>query len=152
MPAEHQHITPMVPFTFMYNYRVGAYMEKYLEGLAEKKILGVRCAECGRVLLPPRSACGTCHTRPDEWVEVKPTGTLENFTIGHVAVENGEINDRPEPMIIGMVKLDGAHSLLTAKIEGIGPGDCRTGIRVQAVWREEPKGNLADLDHFEPVS
>jgi len=142
----------MVPLTFLYNYRVGAYMEKYLEGLAEKKILGVRCAECGRVLLPPRSACGACHTRPDEWVEVKPTGTLENFTVGHVAYDNGEIKDLAEPVIIGMVRLDGADSLLTAKIQGIEPQACQAGLKVRAVWKEEPKGDLSDLDHFEPVA
>ena len=77
MPEELQHLTPMVPLSFTYNYRVGEYMEKYLQGLAEKKILGVRCPGCKRVLLPPRSACGACNATPDEWIEIDPVGTLE---------------------------------------------------------------------------
>ena len=87
MAEEHFQVTPMVPLTFMYNYRAGAYLERYLQGLTEKKILGVRCPQCKRVLLPPRSACGSCSTRPEEWVEVDSSGTLENFTVAHVTIE-----------------------------------------------------------------
>ncbi len=151
MAEEHFHVHPMVPLTFTYNYRVGRPMETYLRGLAEKKILGVRCPDCKRVLLPPRSACGACATRPDEWVEVQPAGTLEQFTVAHVTVEKGEIQDRDEPVLLGLIRLDGADSLLTARIEGIPPGECKTGIRVRAVWKETPEGNLDDLDHFEPA-
>jgi len=152
MAEEHFLVTPMVPLTFMYNYRVGPYLEKYIQGLSEKKILGVRCPACKRVLLPPRSACGQCATRPDEWVEAQQTGTLENFTVAHVMIEKGEIKDLEEPVILGMIRLDGADSLLSAKVQGISPDDCRAGVRVQAVWREEPKGDLLDLDHFEPTA
>lgn len=152
MPVEHQYVTPLVPLTFMYNNRVGAYLERYLQGLSEKKLLGVRCPECKRVLLPPRSACGTCNTQPKEWVEVKPTGTLVNFTVAHVTIEKGQIKDLPEPAIIGMVRLDGADSLLTAKIQGIAARRCRKGLRVRAVWKDPPDGTVHDLDHFEPVT
>ncbi len=152
MAVEHHYVTPMVPLTFTYNYRVGAYMERYLQGLSEKKLLGVRCSGCKRVLVPPRSACGRCHTKPTEWVELAPSGTLVHFTVAHVRVEKGEILDLAEPMIIGLVKLDGADSLLTAKIQGIAPGACRQGLRVMAVWKDQPTGTVHDLDHFEVVS
>jgi len=150
MAEEHVHVRPMVPLTFTYNYRVGQPMERYLLGLAEKRILGVRCPECKRVLLPPRSACGACAARPDEWVEVNPTGTLERFTVAHVTVDKGEIRDLDAPVVIGMIRLDGADSLLTARVEGISPAQCRTGIRVRAVWKDPPAGTYDDLDHFEP--
>ncbi len=73
-------------------------------------------------------------------------------TVAHVRVEKGEILDLAEPMIIGLVKLDGADSLLTAKIQGIAPGACRQGLRVMAVWKDQPTGTVRDLDHFEVVS
>ena len=152
MSTEPYHVEPMVPLTFMYTNRVGEYMEKFLQGLAEKKILGIQCPECKRVLVPPRSACGQCNTRPEEWVEVQPTGVLENFTIGHVTIEEGEIKDLNQPVIIGMVRLDNAQSLLTARITGIKPEECKTGIRVQAVWKDQPEGTVKDLDHFEAVN
>jgi len=141
----------MVPLTFQYNYRVGAYLEKYLQGLSERKILGVRCSECKRVLVPPRSACGQCASRPDQWVEVKPHGTLENFTVGTVAIEKGEIQDLPAPVILGLIRLEGADSLLMARIGNLEPEACRVGMRVRAVWKEKPEGNVHDLDHFEPA-
>lgn len=150
MAEEHVHVRPMVPLTFTYNYRVGQPLERYLRGLAEKRILGVRCPACKRVLLPPRSACGACATRPDEWVEVRPTGTLEQFTVAHVSLEQGEIRDRDAPVILGLIRLDGADSLLTARVEGIPPEQCRNGVRVRAVWRDPPQGDHGDLDHFEP--
>ena len=152
MPVEHQYVTTMVPLTFTYNYRVGAYLEKYLQGLAQKKLFGVKCPKCKRVLLPPRSACGLCHTQPEEWVEVQPTGTLEIFTVAHVTIEKGEIKDLPEPLIIGMIRLDGADSLLTARIQGTKPDRCRKGLRLKAVWKDPPGGTVHDLDHFEPVT
>jgi uncharacterized OB-fold protein len=126
-------------------------MEKFLQGFSEKKILGVRCPKCNRVLLPPRSSCGQCWTRPEEWVEMETTGTLENYTVGHVTVEKGEIRDLQEPEILGMIKLDGADSLIMSKIRGIPPDACRTGIRVRAVWKDETKGHPSDLDSFEPA-
>ena len=153
MAEEHFIVKPMVPLTFMYNYRAGAYLEKYLQGLSEKKILGVRCPQCKRVLLPPRSACGPCSAKPEEWVEVAPTGTLENFTVGHVTIEKGgEVKDLGEPVIIGMIRLDGVDSLLTAKVKGLNPDECSTGLRVRAVWKEKPEGTLHDLEHFEPAT
>jgi len=150
MTARFQ-VTPMVPLTFTYNYRVGAYLERYLTGLSERKIWGVRCPECKRVLLPPRSACGRCSTRPQEWVEVKPFGTLENFTVAHVDIEKGEVRDLPAPRVLGLIRLEGADSLLLARIEGIKPENCRAGLRLRAVWKEKPEGNVHDLDHFEPL-
>jgi len=151
MPPEHFHVRPTVPLTFVYNYRVGASMERYLQGLAERKILGVRCPGCGRVLVPPRSACGRCAARPDEWVEVGPAGTLETFTVAHVTVEKGEVRDLDAPVIVGMIRLDGADSLLTARVRGVPHAECRVGRRVRAVWKEAPAGNLHDLVGFEPA-
>jgi len=151
MTEKHHLVKSFVPFTFEYNYRLGAWMEKYVDGLANKKILGVKCAKCGRVIVPPRSVCGTCNTKPTEFVEVGPTGELRNFTIGYVTIEAGEIKDAKEPYVIGMIKLDGADSLVTGLVKGVRLEDLKTGIRLKAVFAAEPKGTLKDLTHFEPV-
>ncbi|RLC59324.1 MAG: DNA-binding protein, partial [Chloroflexi bacterium] len=31
------------------------------------------------------------------------------------------------------------------------PGDLKEGMKVEVVWREEPKGELADIKYFRPV-
>lgn len=150
--SEKRHVVKsFVPFTFEYNYRLGAWMNKYVDGLSEKKIYGVKCPKCGRVIVPPRSVCGTCYTKPTQWIEVGPEGELRNYTVGYVTIEAGEIKKAKEPYIIGMIKLDGADSLITGLIKGIKPDELKTGIRLRAVFVEEPKGTLKDLSHFEPV-
>jgi len=151
MAQDHHNVKAFVPLTFGYNYRVGAWMEKYLDGLSEKKILGVKCPSCGKVTVPPRSVCGACFTKPEQWVEVPPEGELRTFTVGRVKVAAGEIKDADEPYVIGMIKLDGADSLLSATVKGIDPDNLKPGIRLKAVFSDEPKGTTADLSYFEPV-
>ena len=58
MSEEHRLTNVIVPLSFTYNYRVGAWLDKYIDGLGEKKILAVKCPECGKVILPPRQVCG----------------------------------------------------------------------------------------------
>ena len=149
--SNHVISDSIVPMTFIYNYRVGEYLDRYLDGLKEKKIWGVKCPSCERVVVPPRMMCGKCNVKMKRWVRVKPTGVLRNFTIAYVDVEMGEVRDRETPCVIGQIKLEGADSLLTAKVEGVAPENVRTGLKVKAVWKAEPEGNLQDLDHFEPV-
>ncbi|MEW5947094.1 MAG: Zn-ribbon domain-containing OB-fold protein [bacterium] len=146
-----KQIASSVPLGFGYNYYVGQYLEKYILALGERKILAVRCPGCGKVVVPPRSTCGRCDREMEEWLEVGPEGTVENFTAAFVRVKDGLVKDLDEPRIIGMIRLDGADSLMDAEIRGVSPGEVKTGLRVKAVWSEKIKGKVTDLSHFEPV-
>lgn len=141
----------IVPLTFTYNYRVGQYLQRYMDGLKEQKILGIRCPSCGKVRVPPRSTCGPCNRKMEEWVEVGPAGVVENFTLAHVAIEDGEVRRLAAPSALAMIRLDGADSLVTARVEKLDPASLRAGLRVKAVWKEERTGSVKDLDHFEPA-
>ncbi len=148
MPGET--IKSMVPITFLYRNRVGQALETYIDGLKDKKILGIKCPACDKVYVPPRTVCGCCHKKLDTYVEVEQQGTLENFTVAHVTIEGGEIKDA-EPYVIGMIKLKGADSLLSAVVKGVAVDKVKTGIRVKAVWKEETQGSYSDLAYFEPA-
>ncbi|NPV60880.1 MAG: Zn-ribbon domain-containing OB-fold protein [Actinobacteria bacterium] len=141
---------PAVPLDFQNNYRVGAYMQRYLDGFKEKKILGAKCSQCGRVVVPPRKYCGDCNLVMEEFVELPQEGTLENFTVGHVVLEKGQLNRAEAPYVIGMVKLDGASNALLARLQ-VAPADARTGMKVKAVWQDQVEGEYSDLDCFEPA-
>jgi len=141
----------VVPIDFPYNYRVGQYLEKYIQGLAEKKILGIKCPGCGKVVVPPRKICGTCNRVMEEWVEVGPEGTVESYTVGHVKLDKGKVETCDPPRLIAMIKLEGATSLLVAEVRGVEPGDLKDGLKVRAVFKEPPTDSLEDLDYFEPV-
>mgnify|MGYP005853768605 FL=1 len=149
--AEEAFITPTIPLDFTYNYRIGPYMTRYLEGFKQKKILGSRCHGCRKVAVPPRKYCGVCNKVMEEFVELPQEGTLENFTVGHVALEKGSLNPAESPYLLGMIRLDGNASLLLARVEGLDPKDARVGLKVRAVWKDQVEGDYGDLDHFEPV-
>jgi uncharacterized OB-fold protein len=139
------------PLDFTYNYRVGSYLQRYLDNLNAKKIVGAKCPECGAVVVPPRKYCGGCNKVREEFVELSQEGTLENFTVGHVTIDKGQLSKADAPYIIGMIKLDGAANQLLARVEGVSPGDVKKGMRLQAVWKDQVAGDYSDLDHFEPV-
>jgi hypothetical protein len=148
---DDSYFYPVVPMDFVYNYRVGPYMERYLDGLKERKIMGTRCEGCKKVFVPPRMFCGPCNRKLKDWVEVAQMGTLENYTIGHVVLEKGKLNPADSPYILGLIKLDDADSLLLAKVEKVTPSEVKAGLRLKAVWRDETAGDYFDLDHFEPA-
>lgn len=149
--AERLVVEVQVPLDFTYNYRVGQYLERYIKGLGEKKILGVKCSGCSKVAVPPRNFCGACNKAMDEWVEVGPEGTVENYTVGHVKVEKGVVEKLDEPQLLAMVKLEGATVPLLAEVKGLKPADLKKGLRVKAVFKDPAEDSLADLSHFEPV-
>ncbi len=153
MEAEKlEFFNPKVPLDFQYNNRVGIGIERYLRGLGERKILGSKCPQCGKVAVPPRTVCGKCSATMGEFVEVSQEGTLENFTVGHVQLVKGQRLEKAEsPYVVGLVRLDGVDSLLLARISGVDPSDLKVGMRVKAVWRDEVQGDYADLDHFQPA-
>ena len=148
---EETYFTPVVPLDFTYNYRIGRYITRYLEGFKEKKILGSKCPGCSLVAVPPRKFCGVCNKVMEEMVEVSTEGILENFTVGHVVLEKGRINPADAPYILGLIKLEGATSSLLAKVEGVAPDEVKVGMKVKAVWKDPVEGDYGDLDHFEPA-
>ncbi|MHB8895732.1 MAG: Zn-ribbon domain-containing OB-fold protein [Candidatus Geothermincolia bacterium] len=151
MSAQQERIVANVgvPLDFTYNYRVGPYIERYIKGLGEKKILGSKCPGDGTVIVPPRKICGQCSETMSEWVEVGPEGTIENFTIGHVTLNKGLVEKADADYVLALIKLDGASSLLPALVKGIAPSDVENGMRVKAVFKDPAEDSLADLSHFE---
>jgi uncharacterized OB-fold protein len=138
-----------------YRWATGPVGAKFLEGLKNKKILGTRCPKCRRVLVPARKFCPRCFVDTDEWVEVGDKGILRTFTIINFSFV-GQV--RKPPYIVGIIELDGADVGFTHFIGGVDLTDIekaarelRPGMRVQAVWREERKGDILDIEYFKPV-
>ena len=153
MSAQQERIVAnaVVPLDFTYNYRVGQYVERYIKGLGQKKIMGVKCPGDSSVIVPPRKYCGRCNEIMNEWVEVGPEGTVENFTVGHVNLNKGAVEKADTEYVVALIKLDGATSLLPAKVQGVSPVDVEVGMRVKAVFKNPAEDSLEDLSHFEPA-
>jgi uncharacterized OB-fold protein len=143
-----------LPFTANFIWSTGFMMQRFIEELASRKILGVKCPGCGYTYIPPRSRCGKCYAKIEEenLVTLSGKGTLVSYTTGHVALDGqGNFIDLQEPAIIGAIKLEDADSTIFMPVEGIKPRDVVEGLKVEVQWREETKGELEDIRCFKPA-
>lgn len=114
----------------------------------EGKVLGIRCPVCRRVLAPPRPICDRDFCETEEWVELGTTGTLELFTIMHLAIQG-----LPEPpYVLAYVKPDGADTAIGGFLEGVDLSSTEAaleslvvGTQVDIVLRDERQGRITDL-------
>ena len=145
-----------------YLFSAGQAQSKFLKGLKEGKILGVRCPVCGRVYVPPRAYCEYCHAPTSEWVELPGTGEIHTAVISYIATDRSRLE---KPEIVGVIKLDapgykeGQYEFagLFHRICGVTPeqviNGSAIGLRVRPRWRppEERTGSVNDIECFEPV-
>ena len=141
-----------------YHWDAGIAMGRYLEGFKQGKIIGVRCPECNRTMVPPRAFCELCFRPLDDWVELSDTGRINTYSVSFV---NWDASRRRTPEVPAVVEIDGAspgmailhligevgESLeeITAKL--------KLGTPVQAVWKpaEEREGAVTDIRYFRPI-
>ena len=134
-----------------YNFWVGRYMDKFYDGLETKKILGNECPTCNKVFVPPRKVCGACFKiidLDDNWIELKDTGTLRNFTTTRIAVSEAEKKSIPDTTLIGMVQFDGSDTAVVYPLLDLQEKDLTIGMKVQVVWADKMKGHPSDIKGF----
>ena len=130
-----------------HTYTAGVAGDRFFRALRDEgTILATPCKGCGVTYVPGRMFCERCFSALDEWVEVGPGGTLESFTAVMI-----DLDGRPltEPLWIGLVKLDGATTVLVHRLEANGTAPV-IGARVEPVL--EPKkrrtGTINDIRAF----
>ncbi|MBI3269722.1 MAG: Zn-ribbon domain-containing OB-fold protein [Planctomycetes bacterium] len=129
-----------------YRYAAGRYGSRFLRGLKEGRILASRCRRCPRTLVPPRIACTGCFGRMEEVVEVPPRGELLAYTqVTFPFLDPFTGVKRPIPYCYGMVRFEGTDNTFQYFLAEKNPANLRVGQRVRAVFREERKGEMADL-------
>ena len=57
--------------------------EPFFRGAKERKLMLLRCAQCGRHRLPGRERCADCWSTNAEWVQASGRGKLYTFGIMH---------------------------------------------------------------------
>jgi uncharacterized protein len=132
-----------------FRYAYGEHYERFYREMRDnKRIMGVKCSRCGSVLLPPRPYCGFCFEPADQWVELPDEGTLTTYT-----VVNDLSSGRPTepPCIYAFIMLDGADVQFPHLLGEADPADLEVGMRVKAVWAEDRKGTLFDIEYFRPL-
>lgn len=135
-----------------FHYTPGLGNTAFFEALRDRgALLGSRCEACAYTYLPARIFCERCFAELTPDTECGPRGTLESFTVGHVGID-GEPLDAP--VAIGLVRLDGADTVLMHFLIGDGPWSI--GMRVETDVKPERAGSITDLEGFaaaiEPAS
>ena len=134
-----------------YTYFAGRVGSTFITTLRDsKKILGVRCDACSKVFVPPRQTCERCMTDIREnWVQVENTGEVVNFTVVRYSDKH---LPRKIPYILAMIQLDGADMPLVHILDEVKIENVKSGMRVEAVFSENPTNTILDIDHFKPVA
>src|SRR5699024_8829799 len=96
--------TIITPINLSYTHSVSAEESRHLRGLAEGKLIGQRCPECGKVYIPPREACPTDGVPTSEDVELPDTGIVTTFCIVNVPFMGQAITP---PYVSAYILLDG---------------------------------------------
>jgi len=138
-----------------YQWALGKTWSRFFDGLAEEKIRGTKCADCGKVFVPARSFCPVCLTDMTEWVDVPPRGKIVTWTLVNASY-HGQAHE--PPYIAALIRLDGTDCDFHHFIDGFDitdPGErkrkLKTGAKVKAVWRPEKKADILDIAWFAPV-
>ncbi len=131
-----------------YSYFAGRVGSTFITTLRDKnKIMGVKCPKCNRVYVPPRQTCDVdFEDIRDNWVEVKNTGEVTNFTV--VRYDDKHL-PRKAPYVLALIKLDGADTPFAHILDGVKPEEIEVGMKVEAVFASETTNTILDIAHFE---
>jgi uncharacterized OB-fold protein len=138
---------------FEYDYAAGKFASRFMTELRDSgRLLGTRCTNCSRVLVPPRPICGICAAPTGEWVEVGPTGAIAGFTVVEVPFIDPMTGvQREVPYGFAFIKLDGADTNIYHFLEESQHEKLHVGMKVEAVFRDERVGSMADIVYFRTV-
>ena len=149
--ADSEPVTGVItPVELDYLYAASPEESAFYRGLSEGKLLGQRCPSCGKVYVPPRSACPSDGTPTNEEVELPHVGTVTTFCIVNVPFMGQKITP---PYVSAYILLDGADIAFLHLILDIPAEEVRMGMRVEAVWkpREEWGTTIENISHFAPT-
>lgn len=123
------------------------YIHSYAEdsafflGLADGKLMGSKCTNCGFVFATPRGHCMVCGS-PTKWLELPKTGRVHSWTTCQFG---SEAFLKETPYNLCMVEFDGAGSLLLARLKDCVQDDIWVGMPVEAKFAPKAKYSITDV-------
>ena len=133
-----------------HRYTAGVAGEAFFRALKDRgEFLASRCESCGITYCPARLFCERCFSQLEADTVVGPGGRLEAFTVGYVDVEGEPLR---EPVVLGLVRLDGADTVLAHFViesEAVEVGQTVEPVLKQKRYRT---GSILDIKGFRPVA
>jgi uncharacterized protein len=143
---ETEVLTALHVLEYPYKRSVGPVIGRFLTGLRDQKIEGIRGSD-GRVIVPPVEYDPQTAQELSEFVDVGPGGVVTTWTWLNEARSN---NPLQKPFAWALIKLDGADTALLHAVDAGDEANMKTGMRVKPRWRAERTGHILDIECFEP--
>ena len=131
---------------FDYTRSLGPTLSRFMAALADRRILGSRCAD-GRVYAPPFEFDPVTFDPPDDLVPVGPEGTVTTWSWAPQPLEGQPL---AQPFGWALIRLDGADTAMLHAVDAGSAAAMRTGMRVRPRWAEQRAGDIRDIVCFEP--
>lgn len=132
-----------------YTRSTGSAVSRYLTGLRDGKLVGIRIAD-GRVMVPPTEYDPETGGAIDEYVEVGPAGTVVSWT--WVSEPRAGKHHLTKPFAFALVRPDGADIPMVHVVDVASADEMAVGMRVMPRWAAERVGYVTDLDAWVPMT
>ncbi len=129
---------------FTYTRSTGPVVGRFLTGLRERQIFGVRGSD-GRVLVPPMEYDPVTADPLEDFVQVAEAGEVLSWCW---VSQPRPLHPWQEPFAWALIRLDGADVPLLHAITGLKEDAMHTGMRVRARWAEPPRGHVLGIASF----
>jgi uncharacterized OB-fold protein len=126
--------------------QIGDASAPFWEGTRSRRLRIQRCADCGRWVWYPRTACTGCLSPELRWTEISGGGTVYAVSV-HFRPGVPEMKDRT-PYAVALADLDEGVRMLS-NVVNCAPDAVHVGQRVIASW--EPLDAGYNLLVFEPA-
>jgi len=113
---------------------------KFIDFLAQGKIEGTVCKDCGAKFFPPRADCAKCFSKNMEWFEMPKKGKLETFTTAYYAPVGFE-GDPPYTM--GVVNFGDGMKLFARMAKDMNPEEIKVGMDISVRTLKYDNGQLS---------
>jgi uncharacterized OB-fold protein len=131
---------------YAYRRSVGPVLGRFFTELREQRFVGIRRAD-GTVLVPPAEYDPDTGEALDEIVPVGPAGVVASWA--WVTKPSGK-HPLDRPFAWALIRLDGADSALLHAVDAGREASMATGMRVRPRWRQTTRGEIHDIECFEP--
>ena len=131
---------------FDYTRSLGSVLGRFMTGLAEGRIEGVKGSD-GRVHVPPMEYDPQTAAPLSEFVEVGQAGTVRSWSWCAEPLDGQPIQ---RPFAWALIQLDGADTSMLHAVDVSSSDQMQTGMRVEARWADERRGHIRDIAYFTP--
>ena len=142
-----QPLSAPIELHFDYTRSVGPTLGRFMTGLAQGQVVGVRVSD-GRVFVPPVEYDPVTGDAVSDFVDVAAEGTVVSWTWAPNPFAG-------QPLTTAfawvLVRLDGADTSILHALDVPGPEAVTSGMRVRVRWAAQRVGAITDIVCFEPA-